>query len=115
MNRRKSVVLGPGSSFPMEKKGRSGFGFRRGDSSNAHAQLPSTPPGRDSRSIASDSIASPPPTRSTTNDYPPSEDVITPIPESNDTSAATAATAATNGLTPHHKEVALPSAAGNQV
>ena len=110
MNRRKSVVIGSGTSLPSEKKSRPGFGFRRGDSSsNAHSQLPSTPPGRDTPSIASDSIGSPPPTGSTVNDYVQSEDTITPIAEATETSITT------NGTAPHHTEAVAPPVAANQV
>lgn len=109
MNRRKSIVIGSGTSHPSEKKSRPGFGFRRGDSSsNVHTQLPSTPPGRDTPSIASESIGSPPPTGSTVNDYVPSEDAITPIAETIEP------TATTNGLASNHTDVAPPATA-NQV
>ncbi|EED21492.1 conserved hypothetical protein [Talaromyces stipitatus ATCC 10500] len=108
MNRRKSVVLGSGTSIPTEKKSRPGFGFRRGDSSsNVHTQLPSTPPGRDTPSIAGESIGSPPPTASTANEYIQTEDTttITPIPETNETAATT------NGLASNHAD----TAAANQI
>ncbi|KAI7973635.1 hypothetical protein EIK77_004241 [Talaromyces pinophilus] len=110
MNRRKSIVIGSGTSLPSEKKSRPGFGFRRGDSSsNVHTQLPSTPPGRDTPSIASESIGSPPPTGSTVNDYVPSEDAITPIAET------TEPTATTNGLASNHTDAVAPAVAANQI
>ncbi|KKA19018.1 hypothetical protein T310_7029, partial [Rasamsonia emersonii CBS 393.64] len=67
MNRRKSIVQAPGGAFPLsEKKNRSPFPFRRSDSSReAHTQLPSTPPGRDTPSTGFDSITTPPDTRHT--------------------------------------------------
>ncbi|OKL63733.1 hypothetical protein UA08_00900 [Talaromyces atroroseus] len=113
MNRRKSVVLGSGMSLPSsEKKSRPAFGFRRGDSSqNVHAQLPSTPPGRDTHSIASESIGSPSGTIPASRDTHAPEDstVITPIPETAETIATT------NGLASTHTAAELPSTATNQV
>ncbi|EEA25613.1 Suppressor of Profilin deletion [Talaromyces marneffei ATCC 18224] len=110
MNRRKSVVIGSGTSLPSEKKSRPAFGFRRGDSSsNVHTQLPSTPPGRDTPSIASESIGSPPPTGSTVNDYVPSDDAITPIAET------TEITATTNGLASNHMDAVAPPVAANEI
>jgi hypothetical protein len=97
MNRRKSVALSSGSSISgQEKKSRTGFSFRRGDSSrDVHTQLPSTPPGRDSPSIAGDSTASPPTTVSL-RDPPILEEStgITPIQEAIETPVITNGTTA---------------------
>lgn len=107
MNRRKSVVIGSGTSIPSsEKKGRPTFGFRRGDSSqNVHTQLPSTPPGRDTPSIASESIGSPSGTIPASRDAHISEEPsgITPIPETTETVATT------NG-TSNHVDSEAPTA-----
>lgn len=84
MNRRKSVALTPTSPFPSEKKSRSGFSFRRGDSSrDVHTQLPSTPPGRDSPSGFDSFASTPPASQLTRKETRQSEDpdAITPIPE----------------------------------
>lgn len=98
MNRRKSIVQAPGGAFPLsEKKNRSPFPFRRSDSSReAHTQLPSTPPGRDTPSTGFDSITTPPDTRHTPSDSLAREDLnaITPIQE---------ASATTNGTTVDHE------------
>ncbi|KAL1969485.1 hypothetical protein VTN77DRAFT_8923 [Rasamsonia byssochlamydoides] len=79
MNRRKSIVQAPGGAFPLsDKKNRSPFPFRRGDSSReAHTQLPSTPPGRDTPSAGIDSITTPPDLRHESR----GRDDIAPVPE----------------------------------
>jgi hypothetical protein len=113
MNRRKSIVIGSGISLPSsEKKSRPAFGFRRGDSSqNVHAQLPSTPPGRDTPSIASESVGSPSGTIAASRDTYVTEDstAITSIPETVETIAAT------NGTTSNHTDTQIPPAAMIQV
>jgi hypothetical protein len=84
MNRRKSVVLNSASPFTAEKKTRSPFSFRRGDSSrDVHTQLPSTPPGRDSPSGVESFASTPPASQLARNESRQSEDpdAITPIPE----------------------------------
>ncbi|CRG89572.1 Formin-like protein 14 [Talaromyces islandicus] len=90
MNRRKSIALGSGSSISgQEKKSRPGFSFRRADSSrDMHAQLPSTPPGRDSPSIG-DSTASPPPVSLRDAPVPEEPTGITPIQEVTETPVTT--------------------------
>ncbi|KAH8698561.1 Muniscin C-terminal mu homology domain-containing protein [Talaromyces proteolyticus] len=97
MNRRKSVVLGSGSSISgQEKKIRPAFTFRRGDSSREAQQLPSTPPGRDTPSITGDFTASP--TTSVSLREPPVREessTIAPIQEVTET------TVTTNGTTKH--------------
>lgn len=112
MNRRKSIVVGSGSSLSSEKKSRPGFGFRRADSGqNVHTQLPSTPPGRDTPSIASESIGSPPGTGNAARETFGSEETaaIASIPETTETAATT------NGLNSPRADVVAPLAPTNQV
>ena len=99
MNRRKSIVQSSSGAFPLsEKKGRSAFPFRRGDTSRdgQHTQLPSTPPGRDTPSTGFDSITTPPDRGYTSSESRPREDLnaIAPIQETPVT---------TNGTTADHE------------
>jgi len=97
MNRRKSVALGSGPSFSsQEKKSRTGFSFRRTDSSrDMHTPLPSTLPGRDTPSVTGDSTTTSPPPVSL-RETPVSEEPtgIMPIQEVVENPVATNGTAA---------------------